>query len=139
MFLLPKAWRNLLVWRINRNKHAVFCSLIQRKLTAARLTRMLLIALAARRSIWRSGMKLGSLICLLAFAFAIAASPSQSQKGGEVQAWLTNADKSSLFELQKPSLRFSKPTGEEPAIEIDDQKPFQTIDGFGFALTGGSA
>jgi glucosylceramidase len=53
--------------------------------------------------------------------------------------WLTNADKSALFEQQKPFLQFSKSTGETPAIEIDDQKTFQTIDGFGFALTGGSA
>jgi len=84
-------------------------------------------------------MKSGIVVCLLACGLAVAPASLTSQKNGDVQLWLTNADKSSLFQLQKPSLRFSKPTGEEPTIEIDDQKPFQTIDGFGFALTGGSA
>jgi glucosylceramidase len=78
-------------------------------------------------------------ICLLACVLAVAPASLMSQKNGEVQLWLTNADKSSLFEQQKPSLQFSKSTGGVPTIEIDDQKTFQTIDGFGFALTGGSA
>ena len=69
---------------------------------------------------------------------AVAPVPLQSQKSGDVQVWLTNADKSALFELQKPLLRFSKAWCEVPTIEIDDQKSFQTIDGFRFALTGGS-
>lgn len=69
----------------------------------------------------------------------------RGQTRGDVQVWLTNADKSAVFEEQKPFLKFGKiasrePTAEqEPAIEINDQKKFQTIDGFGFALTGGSA
>jgi glucosylceramidase len=84
-------------------------------------------------------MKSGIVICLLMCGLALAPAPLQSQKSGEVQLWLTNADKSALFELQKPSLQFSKSTDEAPTIEIDDQKAFQTIDGFGFALTGGSA
>ncbi len=84
-------------------------------------------------------MKSGIVICLLVCGLALAPAPLQSQKGGGIQLWLTNADKSALFELQKPSLQFSKSTGEAPTIEIDDQKTFQTIDGFGFALTGGSA
>jgi glucosylceramidase len=84
-------------------------------------------------------MKSGILICLLVCALAVASASSQSQKTGEVQLWLTNPDKSALFELQKPFLHFSEPAGEVPAIEIDDQQTFQVIDGFGFALTGGSA
>lgn len=84
-------------------------------------------------------MKPGIVICLLVCGLALAPASLRSQTSGEVQLWLTNADKSALFEQQKPSLQFSKSTGETPAIEIDDQKTFQTIDGFGFALTGGSA
>jgi glucosylceramidase len=84
-------------------------------------------------------MKSGIVICLLVCALAVAPAPLRSQNSGEVQVWLTNADKSALFEQQRPFLHFSKSTGEEPTIEIDDQKTFQTIDGFGFALTGGSA
>jgi glucosylceramidase len=69
----------------------------------------------------------------------VASAPLRAQRKRDVQVWLTNADKSALFELQKSSPHFSKAATEEPAIEIDDQKTFQTIDGFGFALTGGSA
>ena len=84
-------------------------------------------------------MKTGIIVCSLVCALAVTPAPLQSQKSPEVQAWLTNPDKSALFEQQMPFLQFSKSTGEEPTIEIDDQKTFQTIDGFGFALTGGSA
>jgi glucosylceramidase len=84
-------------------------------------------------------MKTRIVVCFLVCALVVAPAPLQSQKSGEVQLWLTNPDKSALFELQTPSLQFSRSTGEVPAIEIDDQKTFQTIDGFGFALTGGSA
>ena len=69
----------------------------------------------------------------------------RGQAHRDVQVWLTNADKSAVFEEQKPFLKFGKITSREPAaeqeptIEINDQKKFQTMDGFGFALTGGSA
>jgi glucosylceramidase len=53
--------------------------------------------------------------------------------------WLTNPDKSALFQPQTTSLRFSKKAGANPTIDVDDKKVFQSIDGFGFALTGGSA
>jgi glucosylceramidase len=84
-------------------------------------------------------MKSRIAICLLTCGLAVAPASLMSQKSGEIQLWLTNADKSALFERQEPSLQFSKSTGELATIEIDDQETFQTIDGFGFALTGGSA
>jgi glucosylceramidase len=84
-------------------------------------------------------MKSGFVICLLMCGLAAAPALLRAQKSGDIQVWLTNGDKSALFEQQKPSLQFSRSKGEETTIEIDDQKTFQTIDGFGFALTGGSA
>ena len=84
-------------------------------------------------------MKTGFVVCLLICGLAVAPASLRSQKRGDVQLWLTNADKSALFEEQTPFLRFAEALSQEPAIEIDDQKKFQTIDGFGFALTGGSA
>jgi glucosylceramidase len=60
-------------------------------------------------------------------------------QSGNVSVWLTNPDKSALFALQSSPLRFSKPGGALPTISIDEQQKFQSIDGFGFALTGGSA
>ena len=81
--------------------------------------------------------------CLLICGLAIAPVSLRSQERGDVQLWLTNADKSALFELQRPFPRFTKDanhrSAQEPTIEINDHQKFQTIDGFGFALTGGSA
>jgi glucosylceramidase len=84
-------------------------------------------------------------VALVICGLAGFAWPVPGQTSGEVQLWLTNADKSAVFEEQKPFLKFEKAvsqkpaTEQEPAIDIDDQKKFQMIDGFGFALTGGSA
>jgi glucosylceramidase len=84
-------------------------------------------------------MKRGAVLFLLLCALAVAPASLLSKKNAEIQVWLTNADKSALFEQQKSSLHFAKGPKQDPAIDIDDQKTFQTIDGFGFALTGGSA
>jgi glucosylceramidase len=58
------------------------------------------------------------------------------------QLWLTSADRSALFQKQKEVFHFSsKPSKQEqhPTIEILSDKSLQPIDGFGFALTWGSA
>ncbi len=62
-----------------------------------------------------------------------------AQRKGEVAVWLTNPDKSALFQRQAESLKFSAARSQDSAIEVDDRKEFQQIDGFGYALTGGSA
>jgi len=88
-------------------------------------------------------MKLGIIFGLLFCLSGNAPGSLRGQERGDVQLWLTNADKSALFELQKPYLDLSKAKGQksanEPTIEINDHKKFQNIEGFGFALTGGSA
>ncbi|MGC1920658.1 MAG: glycoside hydrolase family 30 beta sandwich domain-containing protein [Acidobacteriaceae bacterium] len=53
--------------------------------------------------------------------------------------WLTTPDKASLLAQQPKGLEFSHPKKDVPTIAVDDAKKYQTIDGFGFALTGGSA
>jgi glucosylceramidase len=53
--------------------------------------------------------------------------------------WLTTPDKSSLVAKQPTALQFSNAKNDSPTIAVDDAKKFQTMDGFGFALTGGSA
>lgn len=57
--------------------------------------------------------------------------------------WLTNSDKSVLFQRQ-PKLTFWKtskvaPPVEPPVIHVNTKRRYQEIDGFGFTLTGGSA
>jgi glucosylceramidase len=74
---------------------------------------------------------------LLLSALAFLPLPSLAQK--DVSLWLTNPDRSALLAEQSPKLAFSKesPTGQ--VIDVDSAKTYQTIDGFGYALTGGSA
>jgi glucosylceramidase len=69
----------------------------------------------------------------------LALAPLSSYAQKDVSIWLTNADRSALFQRQTTG-EFTKaaPTN-SVVIDVDDKKTFQTIDGFGFALTGGSA
>ncbi|WP_460607508.1 glycoside hydrolase family 30 protein [Hymenobacter terrigena] len=56
-----------------------------------------------------------------------------------VTTWLTTADKSVLFQPQAGPLKFATAKNANPTIEVDEAKTYQTIDGFGYCLTGGSA
>ena len=58
---------------------------------------------------------------------------------GQVNWWLTSNDKSALFTKQSPLSFGVAATGTNPTITIDPSKKYQSVDGFGFALTGGSA
>ncbi|HVS95623.1 MAG TPA: glycoside hydrolase family 30 beta sandwich domain-containing protein [Puia sp.] len=57
----------------------------------------------------------------------------------EVAVWLTNTDKSALFQRQNIALNFRSGSAVQPVITVDTTQTYQTIDGFGYALTGGSA
>ena len=56
-----------------------------------------------------------------------------------VELWLTTTDRSSLLAHQPKPLTFALSTPTALTIAVDDRTRYQTIDGFGFALTGGSA
>ncbi|MDO9136789.1 MAG: glycoside hydrolase family 30 beta sandwich domain-containing protein [Lutibacter sp.] len=57
----------------------------------------------------------------------------------EVDFWLTKADQSVKLQKQSGILAFRDSYNNYPNIEVDDSQTFQTVDGFGFSLTGGSA
>lgn len=54
-------------------------------------------------------------------------------------AWITNPDKSALFTKQTAQLNFGADTNSNPTITVDESQTYQTMDGFGYTLTGGSA
>ncbi len=58
----------------------------------------------------------------------------------DVEFWLTQPDQTALFKKQTASLVFST-SGNASAgtIEVDTTQTYQSIDGFGYSLTGGSA
>lgn len=70
------------------------------------------------------------------FTFILPAGNINAQQIG---VWLTTSDRSSLFEEQPGKITFATVPKGNASITIDDSKKYQTIDGFGFALTGGSA
>lgn len=63
----------------------------------------------------------------------------RSQDVKAVEVWRTNADRSQVLAYERftPS-RQDQPAGAE-SIVIEPGKRYQAVDGFGFALTGGSA
>lgn len=57
----------------------------------------------------------------------------------DISFWLSDPTQSIFFAKQNKTLNFGS-TGQQPtSIVVDDAQTFQTMDGFGFCLTGGSA
>ncbi len=79
-----------------------------------------------------------SLILSIAALISIPiAAPAQNVH--DAQLWLTTVDRSALFAPQPDLLHFSATTNQLPTIAVNEMQQFQSIEGFGFALTGGSA
>jgi len=57
----------------------------------------------------------------------------------DVEVWLTSPRESARFERQPGRLAFEAAAVPQQRIDTDESQTFQTIDGFGFCLTGGSA
>ena len=64
---------------------------------------------------------------------------AQAQAIPDAQLWLTTVDRSALFAPQPAPLHFTAAQETLPAITVNDMQQFQPIEGFGFAVTGGSA
>ncbi len=72
------------------------------------------------------------------FSLACFSSRAQAPKGG-VTGWVTTPDQQQLLQRQPASGTFNKAAPAGPVIDVDDRQRFQTMDGFGYCLTGGSA
>ena len=74
------------------------------------------------------------------FAALFSAGVTCFSQNKSIEWWLTTHNRSSLFAKQPSSISFSSVNvSDSSTIVVDDTKKFQTIDGFGYALTGGSA
>lgn len=81
----------------------------------------------------------GVLLCSALLSACGTTSPDQAEHNQEkVAFWLTTGDKESLLKPGDP-IPFGSKSSVPTVIEIDTARKFQTIDGFGYALTGGSA
>lgn len=84
---------------------------------------------------WIPAISVVFLLNLLWHAF-----PARAQlRSGDVQVWLTTADRSRLLSLQANPLHFSATSSAHPAIEVNETAQYQRMAGFGVAVTGGSA
>ena len=57
----------------------------------------------------------------------------------EVDFWLTKGDQSILLQKQSGVLAFNTVTNSNPEITVDTTQRYQSVDGFGYTLTSGSA
>ena len=69
----------------------------------------------------------------------LSAAYTQVRQNNTGEVWLTNADESALFEKQVKGLTFGQSNNADSTITINPKESYQSIDGFGFTLTGGSA
>jgi glucosylceramidase len=65
--------------------------------------------------------------------------PAPPVVAGSINAWITKGDKSALLQKQTDLLAFSSPANTNPVVDVDSTITYQSIDGFGYTLTGGSA
>ena len=82
-----------------------------------------------------------SIKTLFCIALICTISPLAAQQASrQIEAWITTPDRSVLFGQQPEKISFTSDNrGGGVPVVIDEQQTMQTIDGFGFALTGGSA
>lgn len=64
--------------------------------------------------------------------------PATPGKTNSATVWLTKADQTVLLQ-QQPSIAFNATANAYSTITVDSTRAYQTIDGFGYTLTGGSA
>ncbi len=85
---------------------------------------------------------------LTATTFAVKCAPSSEANNptptpppttSDVAFYLTKGDQTALLQKQTTVLNFNNTTNAYQNIEVDEASTFQTVDGFGFTLTGGSA
>jgi glucosylceramidase len=82
-------------------------------------------------------VRLKFLAPVLLSALALCCVPAHAQTAATL--WLTTPDRSALLAKQSSSLPFTNSAVTGQIIDVDSAKTYQPIDGFGFALTGGSA
>ena len=56
-----------------------------------------------------------------------------------ITAWITKGDRSALLQQQSTLLPFTAASNTNSTVEVDSTITYQTVDGFGYTLTGGSA
>lgn len=64
--------------------------------------------------------------------------PPKPTPTNDVEVWLTKGDQSVKLQKQNTILSFTTNSNSYQNIQIDESQTYQTVDGFGYTLTGGS-
>ena len=73
---------------------------------------------------------------MLCISFLLLLVPCHAQ---EAREWLTMSSRLAILAEQSAPLSFTEAAPTLPVIEVNDMEQYQSMEGFGFALTGGSA
>lgn len=65
--------------------------------------------------------------------------PNPPTPASDINYWITKSDQTALLTKQAAPLVFGTNDNSNPVIEVDSTVTYQTVDGFGYTLTGGSA
>lgn len=97
-------------------------------------------------------MQLRFLFCVLLYAVTSCSGKKGDDPGGggnpppnppagnpDVAAWITTGDQTSLLQKQTAVLSFGTTANAYVNIDVDSTQQYQSVDGFGYTLTGGSA
>ncbi len=85
----------------------------------------------------QSTLKIGLTALLFVTAGDLSA---QTSPTNQMEAWVTNPDRSSLFQQQAQPIPFrNRSDARGSVIVVDPALQMQSLEGFGYALTGGSA
>lgn len=92
----------------------------------------------------RSSGQIFYLWCILIVSLLIGCKTKSGDTDGnsatnEVDFWLTKSDETVKLQKQISVLAFSTAVNQYPVIEVNENTTYQSIDGFGYTLTGGSA
>jgi len=82
--------------------------------------------------------KLNLLFAITSLLCACSSKMHPTSNKGNVEVWTTDPAAGILFQ-KKDNAVIASASGNEATIHVDISKTFQTIDGFGYCLTGGSA
>lgn len=79
------------------------------------------------------------LFTVAGYFFGCKSDNSSTDHASPAEVWLTKADGTVKFQRQQESPEFSEVHASGVAIEVDTATAYQSMDGFGYTLTGGSA
>ena len=88
----------------------------------------------------KQSIKKGQILLIMLLSFAtVFCQIKPNSLNSKVSYWVTNPNAGIYLKKQTTTLNFSTALNSNPTIIVDSTMQFQTMDGFGFAMTGGSA